>query len=104
MKNRGVLGKIEDKLGLPPLGSVAEVFQKFPDIPKLKLIKSILEICEHLPQGAPELERVVTLVNLIVDTPIEKLENLERVLKEANKLAKQAPSGLLEFLSSLKEE
>ncbi|MBA7633287.1 hypothetical protein ES703_40850 [subsurface metagenome] len=99
-----VMERVEKALGLPPLSKVAEGLQKFPDMPRLRLIKSILETCERLSRTSPELEKVVALVNLIADTPTEKLVNLERVLKQANKLVAHAPSELLEFLSSLKEE
>ena len=103
-RGRGFINQIEQKFGLPPLSQVAEGLQKFPDMPRLRLIKSILETCERLSRTAPELEKIVTLINLIADTPTEKLEKLERVLKQANKLVAKAPTELLEFLSSLKEE
>jgi len=101
---KGLLSSIEEKLGLPPLGKVTEILQKFPDMPRLRLIKSILETCERLSQTSPELEKIVTLVNLIADTPTDKLASLEKVLKQANKLVAHAPNELLEFLSSLKGE
>ena len=103
MVSKGLLRTIEQKLGLPPLSEVAETMQKFPDMPRLRIIKSIVETCERLSCTAPELEKIVTLVNLIADTPSEKLEKLEKVLKQANKLVEKSPSELLEFLSSLKE-
>ncbi|GAI17895.1 unnamed protein product [marine sediment metagenome] len=99
-RGKGLIAQLEEKLGLPPLSQVTETLQKFPDMPRLRLIKSILEICERLSQTSPELEKVVTLVNLIADTPTDKLEKLEKVLKQANKLVAHAPSELLEFLSS----
>ncbi len=104
--NRGksLLSTIEEKLGLPPLSKVAETMQKFPDMPRLRLIKGIIETCERLSQTSPELEKIVALVNLIADTPTDKLEKLEKVLKQANKLVAKAPTELLEFLSSLKED
>lgn len=104
MQDRGLLSKLEKTLGLPPLSQVAEGLQKFPDMPRLRLIKSILDTCERLSQTSPEMEKVVTLVNLIADTPTEKLEKLEKVLKQANRLVAHAPNELLEFLSSLKGE
>jgi len=103
-QRKGLFATIEEKLGLPPLSQVAEGLQRFPDMPRLRLIKSILETCERLSRTSPELEKVVTLVNLISDTPTEKLEKLEKVLKQANKLLTKAPTELLEFLTSLKEE
>ncbi|MBA7604026.1 hypothetical protein ES703_11144 [subsurface metagenome] len=103
-RGKGLLAEFERKLGLPPLSQVAETLQKFPDMPRLRVIKSILETCERLSQTSPELEKVVTLVNLIADTPTDKLEKLEKVLKQANKLVTHAPNELLEFLSSLKGE
>ena len=103
-RGKGLLSEFEKKMGLPPLSQVTETLQKFPDMPRLRLIKSILEICERLSRTSPELEKVVTLVNLIADTSTDKLANLERILKQANKLVARAPNELLEFLSSLKEE
>ncbi len=103
-RGKGLIATIEEKLGLPPLSQVTEGLQKFPDMPRLRLIKSILETCERLSRTAPELEKIATLVNLIADTPTEKLENLEKVLKQANKLVAKAPTELLDFLSSLKED
>jgi len=100
---KGFIAQIEEKLGLPPLSQVTETLQKFPDMPRLRLIKNILETCERLSRTSPELEKVITLVNLIADTPTGKLADLERVLKQANKLVAHAPNELLEFLSSLKE-
>jgi len=106
MQNRGkgLIAQVERKLGLPPLFQVTETLQKFPDMPRLRLIKNILEACERLSRTAPELEKIVTLVNLIADTPTDKLEKLEKVLKQANKLMTHAPTELLEFLASLKGE
>lgn len=102
-RGKGLLSELEKKLGLPPLSQVTETLQKFPDMPRLRLIQNILEVCERLSRTAPELEKIVTLVNLIADTPTDKLEKLEKVLKQANKLVTKAPTELLEFLSSLKE-
>ena len=98
-----VMRQIEEKLGLPPLSQVAESLQKLPDMTRLRLIKIILETCERLSRTSPELEKVITLVNIIADTPTDKFEKLEKVLKQANKLVAKAPHELLEFLSSLKE-
>ena len=103
-RGKGLLSEFERKLGLPPLSQVTETLQKFPDMPRLRLIKSILDTCERLSRTSPELEKVVTLVNLIADTSTDKLANLERILKQANKLVAHAPNELLEFLSSLKGE
>lgn len=103
-RGKGLLSEFERKLGLPPLSQVTETLQKFPDMPRLRLIKSILELCERLSRTSPELENVVTLVNLIADTSTDKLANLERILKQANKLVAHAPNELLDFLSSLKGE
>ena len=101
---KGLLSAIEEKLGLPSITKVAEGLQKFPDMPRLRVIKSILDTCERLSRTSPELEKVITLVNLIANTPTDKLEKLDKVLKQANKLLKDAPNELLNFLSSLKEE
>ena len=101
---KGLFATIEEKLGLPPLSKVTETLQKFPDMPRLRLIKSILETCERLSQTSPELEKVVTLVNLIADTPTEKINSLEKVLKRIEGIMKKAPEELLSFLTGLKEK
>lgn len=103
IRGKGLLSELEKKLGLPPLSQIAEGLQRFPDMPRLRLIKSILETCERLSRTSPELDKIATLVSLIADTPTDKLEKLTEVLKRANKLVAKAPSELLEFLSSLKE-
>lgn len=106
MENKGkpgLLATIEEKLGLPPINQIAKGLQKFPDMPRLREIKSIVQSCERLAEREPELDKIVALVSLIADTPTDKLEKLEKVLKQANKLMKEAPNELLEFLSSLKE-
>ena len=100
---KGILSKIEKQLGLPPLSQVAGTLKEFPDMPRLRLIKSILESCERLSHISPEIEKVITLVSLIDGTPTDKLERLEKVLKQANKLVKNAPGELLGFLSSKEE-
>jgi len=35
---KGLLAEVERKLGLPPLSQVTETLQKFPDMPRLRLI------------------------------------------------------------------
>lgn len=103
-RGKGLLSELERKLGLPPLSQVTETLQKFPDMPRLRLIKNILEACERLSCTSPELEKVVALVNLIADTPTDKLEKLEKVLKRIEGIMKKAPEELLSFLTSLRGE
>lgn len=94
----------ERKFGLPPLFKIAESFDKFPDARQLKLIKELLIIAERVAKSAPELDQVVMLIKEINSMPIEKLEKLEKLLKRIEGIMKKAPSELLDFLSSLKEE
>jgi len=99
-----VMQRLEKALGLPQLTQVADSLEKFPDARQLKLIKDVLTIAERLSQSAPELDQVVAIVREINSAPIEKLDKVEKILKQANKLIANAPQDLLQFLSSLKEE
>jgi len=94
----------ERRFGLPSLSKVAESLDKFPDARQLRLIKEVLETAERVSQNAPELDQVVMLIREINSMPIEKLENVEKLLKRIEKIMKHAPQDLLEFLSSLSDE
>ena len=94
----------ERKLGLPPLAKLTETLDKFPDARQFKLIKEVLETAERVSQNAPELDKVVAVIQEINSMPIEKLEKLEKLLKRIEKIMKNAPQDLLGFLTSLKEE
>lgn len=103
-KGRGLLADIENKLGLPPLSRVAETLGKFPDAKQLRLIKEVLIAADQISQNAPELDKVATLIREINSMPIEKLDKLEKLLKRIEKIMKNAPQDLVEFLTSLKGE
>ncbi len=102
-RGRGILADVENKLGLPPLSRVAETLGKFPDAKQLRLIKEVLVAAETISRDAPELDKVVTLIQEINSMPIEKLEKLEKLLKRIEKIMKNAPQDLLQFLATLKE-
>jgi len=93
----------ERRFGLPPLSKFAESLDKFPDAKQLKLIKEVLLAADKVSQGAPELDKVVSLIREINSMPVEKLEKLEKVLKRIEGIMKKAPDELLSFLTSLKE-
>ena len=97
-----LLSEIETKLGLPRLSRVADSLDKFPDAKQLKLIKDTLTIAERVSQSAPELDQVISLIREINSMPLDKLEKLEKILKRVDKILKNAPQDLLEFLTSLK--
>ena len=103
MPRGGVLSQLEAKLGLPKLSQLTNSLEKFPDAKQLKLIKDTLTIAERVSQSAPELDQVISLIREINSMPIDKLEKLERILKRVDKILKNAPQDLLEFISSLKE-
>ena len=102
-KGRSLLAKFENELGLPPLSRFTEVLDKFPDARQLRLIKDVLVAAEAVSRNAPELDKVAILIREINSMPIEKLEKLERLLKRIEKIMKNAPQDLLEFLTSSKE-
>ena len=103
-RGKSILSELENKLGLPKLSRVTESLDKFPDAKQLRLIKEVLVAAEKVSQSAPELDKVVVLIQEINSMPIEKLERLEKLLKRIEKIMKHAPQDLLEFLASLKEE
>jgi len=103
-RGASILGEIETKLGLPKLSKVAESLDKFPDARQLKLIKEVLLAADKVSQSAPELDKVVMLIREINSLPVDKLEQLEKVLKRIEGIMKRAPEELLGFLTSLKEE
>lgn len=102
--DEGFLGKIEKSLGLPSLNKVAEVLQKFPDKAQLTLIKEVLEVAERLSKSSLELEKVTMLIREVSTLPVEKLEELEKVLKRIEGIVKKAPDELVGFLTGLKTE
>jgi len=99
-----VAKEAERRFNLPPLSKVTESLDKFPDAKQLKLIKEVLEVAERVSKTAPELDKVVVLIGEINSMPIEKLQQLEKLLKRIEKILKNAPQDLLGFLPSLKEE
>jgi hypothetical protein len=101
-KKRSFLGGLEEKLGIPPLSQVVGLMEKFPDAKQMRLIKEILVAAEAVSHNAPDLDKVVALIREINSMPIERLEKLEKVLKRIDKIIKNAPDQLVEFLTSLK--
>jgi hypothetical protein len=102
-KVRSLQAEVEKTLGLPPLSQVAGVLDKFPDAKHLHLIKDVLIAAEAVSRNAPELDKVAILIREINSMPIEKLEKLEKLLRRIERIMKNAPQDLLEFLTSLKE-
>jgi len=104
MPRGGLIAELERRLGLPKLSQITDSLEKFPDAKQLKLIKDVMTIAERLSQSAPELDQVVNVIREINAMPVEKLEKLERILKRIDKIIKNAPQDLLQFITSLKEE
>ena len=99
---KGLLQQVEDKLGLPHLSTIAEALQKFPDAKQLTLIKDVLIIAERLSHSAVEFEKVIEIIREINSMPQEKLVNLEKILRRIEKIIKETPSELKDFLTGLK--
>ena len=99
-----VMKRVEEAFGLPRLSQVAETLEKFPDEKQLKAIKEVLTIAERVALNAPELDQVVLLIKEINSMPVDKLKNLEKVLKSIERIIKTAPQDLMEFISGLKDE
>ena len=99
-----VLGRFEKTLGLPPLAEITKTLDKVPDEKRLKAIKNLLIVAERVAKSAPELDQVVMLIQEINSMPLDKLVQLEKVLKRVEKVMKMAPKEVIDFLSSLKGE
>ena len=99
-----VLERLEKTLGLPPLYEVTKTLDKVPDEKRLKAIKSLLIVAERVSKSAPELDQVVMVSREINSMPLDKLVQLEKVLKHVEKVMKMAPKEVIDFLSSLKGE
>jgi len=104
MPRGSVLAELERKLGLPKLSQIASSLEKFPDARQLKLIKDTLTVAERVSQNAPELDQVINLIREINSLPLDKLEKLEKILKRVDRILKNAPQDLLQFITNLKEE
>ncbi len=102
-RGRSILADVEKKLGLPPLSQIAGALDKFPDARQLRLIKDVLVAAEAASRNAPELDKVAMLIREINSMPIDKLEKLEKLLRRIERIMKNAPQDLLEFLTSLKD-
>lgn len=100
----GIITQMEKKLGLPSLSKVAESLQRFPDAKQLRLIREVLTIAERLSEKAPELDKVLSIIQAINSMPTEQLKELEKVLKRVERVMKQAPDELLGFIASLRGE
>ena len=99
-----VLDRLEKTLGLPSLSEITRTLEKVPDEKRLKAIKSLLLVAERVSKSAPELDQVVMLIREINSMPLDKLVQLEKVLKRVEKVMKLAPKEVIDFLSSLKGE
>ena len=99
-----VLDRLEKAIGLPPLSEITKTLDKVPDEKRLKAIKSLLLVAERVSRSAPELDKVVMLIQEINSVPLDKLVQLEQVLKRVEKVMKLAPKEVIDFLSSLKGE
>lgn len=100
----GILTQLERKFGLPSLSKVAESLERFPDAKQLRLIRDVLTVAERLSEKAPELDKVLSIIQAISSMPTEQLKELDKVLRRVERVMKQTPEELLGFLASLKGE
>lgn len=102
-----MLHQIEKKLGLPPLTKVVETVNNLPDNKRLRVIKEILETAERVSQTVQELDKIVSLINVLNELPLEKLKGLEKMLKRVEAIIEKSPEdlmqNLIQFLAELKE-
>jgi len=99
-----VVDRLERTLGLPKLSEITRTLESFPDERHLKAIKGVLLVAERVSKTAPELGQVVMLIQEINSMELDKLVQLEKVLKRVEKVMKLAPKEVIDFLSSLKGE
>jgi len=93
----------ERKTGFPPLSKFVETVDKLPDERRLRLILEVLVTAERVAKTAPELDKVINLIHEINSVPLERLKQLEKLLKRIEGIMKKAPQELLDFLVKLKE-
>jgi hypothetical protein len=100
----GVIQRLEEKLGLPPLSQLSNSLDKFPDIKHLQKIKEVLETAERVSKSVPDLDKAVALVAEINDMSLERLQLLDKLLARLEKIIKTAPAEMIDFLTGLKED
>jgi len=99
---KGIISEIEQKFNLPSLSHVAETLKSFPDVGQLRMLKQTLEVADKISNKATDLNQVLYLVKAINDIPIEKLVQLEKLLKRLEKIIKLAPPEIMDLLKELK--
>jgi len=99
-----VVERLEKVLGLPKLSEITKTLENFPDEKRLKAIKSVLVVAERVSNTAPELGQVVSLIQEINSMSLDKLVQLEKLLRRVEKVMRLAPKEVIDFLSSLKAE
>jgi len=101
---KSIITEIERKFNLPSLSRATEILKNFPDARQLKALKQTLEVAERVSQTAPELNQVLDLIRAINEVPIEKLVQLEKLLKRLERIIKMAPPEILDLIKELKED
>jgi len=96
--------RLLDDIELGILSKFAESLDRLPDSQQLKLIKDTLTVAERVSQSAPELDQVISLIKEINSVSPEKLRQIDKLLRQIQKIMKTAPEGILEFISSLSDE
>ena len=99
-----VFDRLEKALGLPKLTEVTKTLESFPDEKRLKAIKGVLLVAERVSKTAPELDQVASLIREINSMELDKMVQLEKMLKRVEKVMKLAPKEVIDFLSSLNTE
>jgi hypothetical protein len=102
-----VIKRFEEVTGLPPLSKIVDTVDKLPDNKRLNSIKEILILAEKASQIVPELDKVVSLVTVLNDLPLEKLKAFEKILKRLEAMIDKAPDDLIktliQFLNEINE-
>jgi len=99
-----VMERLEKTFGLPPLSQVSKSLESLPDVEQLRQIKEVLVIAERVAKASPDLDKVVALIKEANSVSPERLQELLKVLRSIERILKNAPEGLIQFISGLKAE
>jgi len=99
-----VMERLEKTFGLPPLSQVSRSLERLPDVEQLRQIKEVLVIAERVAKVSPDLDKVVALIKEANSVSPEHLQELLKVLRSIERILKNAPEGLIQFISGLKAE
>jgi len=99
-----VMERVEKTFGLPRLSEISKSLGNLPNERQLRQIKDVLVTAERVAKVSPDLDKVVALIKEINALPPERLQELLKALRSVERIIKNAPEGIVQFISGLKED